>query len=370
MDFGLSEEQRLLQDTFRNYLADQLPPNRVRALCDGGRADQRALWAALAELGAAGILIPEEHGGSELALLDAALVAEELGRTVAPTPFLASGILAPIALAEAGTPEQCKEWLPRIATGELCVGAAVTESYARREGAGVRLNGARLYGNALLALDVPGADYLLIATVAGQLAWVPADAPGLERETLATIDRTRHTAELRFDGVEPVTLLGGPEPRTPAVRRILDAGRAVLAADTLGAAESMLNQAVAYAQERVQFERVIASFQAVKHLCAEMVAELEPARSLAWYAAHAFHALPDSAPLAIVHAKAHLNEVASHVADLATQVHGGIGYTDEHNLHLWFKRIGLNRQLLGGPEFLRERAAQLQGFTETDPQVH
>jgi len=366
VDFGLSEEQRLLQDTFRAYFADRIPLTRVRALCGEDTAGQRTLWTALAELGAAGILVPEAHGGSGLGLLDAALAAEELGRALAPTPFLSTAVLAPVAFAELGTPEQCEEWLPRIATGAARVGTALTESYARREGAGVHFDGGRLEGKALVSLDVPDVDYLLVATDGGRLAWVAADAPGLEFEILATIDRTRRTGEIRFRGVEAMSMLGDRETPTTALPRILDAGRAVLAADTLGAAESMLDQAVAYAQQRMQFGRPIASFQAVKHMCAEMVAELEPARSLVWYAAHAFLAVPEAAPLAIAHAKSHLDEVASQVADLATQVHGGIGYTDEQNLHLWFKRIGLNRQLLGGPTLLRERAAQLQGWGEVD----
>lgn len=367
MDFGLSDEQRLLQDTVRTFLRDQLPATRVRALCEGETAGRREIWRALAELGVAGIAIPPQYGGSGLPLLDAALVAEELGRCVAPVPFLSTAVLAPVAFAEAGTPEQCAAWLPQIATGALCVGAALTESYAEREGGGVRSEAGRLEGKALLALDVPHADYLLVATTASQLAWVTSGAPGLEVEPLATIDRTRHTAELRFRGVEPAAWIGGPATQRAALERILDAGRAALTFDVLGAAEAMLDQAVAYAQERVQFGRVVASFQAVKHLCAEMVAELEPTRSLAWYAAHAFHALPDAAPLAIAHAKSHGSDVATQVADLATQVHGGIGYTDEQNLHLWFKRIGLDRQLLGGPAVLRDRAARLQGWVEADP---
>ncbi len=363
MDFGLSEEQQLLQSTFRSYLADQVPTPRVRELTEGGPEALAALWRRLAELGAAGVLIPEEYGGSGLALLDAALVAEEFGRAVTPAPFLANAVLAPTALREAGTPEQQKEWLPRLASGEIRVGIAFTESYQRRENAEVAFDGRGLTGKALLALDLPGADFALVATRDHKLAWVSCEAPGLTIEALSSIDRTRRLAELRFEAVEPATVLGGPESRALAIERVLDAGRAALAADTLGACQAMLDQAVAYAQDRRQFGRAIASFQAVKHLCAEMVADLEPARSLVWYAAHAFDALPEDAAAAIAHGKAHISEVGTRLADLATQVHGGIGYTDEQNLHLWFKRIGLSRQLLGGPGFLRERAAQLQGLS-------
>ena len=143
---------------------------------------------------------------------------------------------------------------------------------------------------------------------------------------------------------------------------MVDAGRVAVAADLLGAAERCLEKAVEYAKQREQFGRLIGSFQAVKHMCAEMAAELEPARSLVWYAAHAWTELPGEASLMAAHAKAHLAEIATEIARTATEVHGGIGFTDDHDLHLWFKRVGLDRQLLGGPALLREHAARLQGW--------
>ena len=156
--------------------------------------------------------------------------------------------------------------------------------------------------------------------------------------------------------------IGEPGGASAACGRMLDAARVALAADTLGASERALELAVAYALQRKQFERVIGSFQAVKHLCAEMVAELEPARSLVWYAAHAFDAAPEEASRMALHAKAHLSEIGPFIVRTATEVHGGIGFTDEQNLHYWFKRVGVNRQLLGSPEALREQAARLQGW--------
>ena len=160
-------------------------------------------------------------------------------------------------------------------------------------------------------------------------------------------------------GVAPEAVYRGA---ADAIARTLDAGRIALAADTLGACEAMIEQAVDYAKQRRQFDRVIGSFQAVKHMCAEMMAELEPARSLLWYAAHAFDALPQEAPLMACHVLAHVSEIGREIASVSTQVHGGIGWTDEQNLHFWFKRIGVARHLLGGPEQLRRRAAALQGF--------
>ncbi len=362
MDFGLSEEQRLLEETFRSWLAEHAPITRVRELVAAKADPLGALWPELAELGAAGVLIPEEYGGSGLSCLDAGLIAQALGRAVTPAPFLGSAVMAPTALRLAGTPAQQAEWLPRLATGAVRIGVAATEVYSRREGAEVRLEGGRLVGTALFAIDVPGADAILVAAGTDDLLLVPADADGLTVERLTTVDATRAVAELVFDGVRPAEVLAGPGAAGPAIECMLDAGRAALAGDLVGASEAMLEQAVEYAKQRTQFGRVIGSFQAVKHLCAEMAAELEPVRSLFWYAAHAQTALQDEAPLAIAHAKAHASEVATAIAKTATEVHGGIGFTDEQNLHLWFKRIGLDRQLLGGPEVLRERAAHLQGW--------
>ncbi len=364
MDFGLSDEQRLLQRTFQDWLAEHAPITRVRELSESKTAERelRELWRRLAELGAAGVLIPESYGGSGLGLLDAALIAEEFGRAAAPLPFLGSAVLAPVALMEAGSEEQRRNLLPRLASGELLIGVAATETYSVREGAGVRATGDRLSGKSLFAIDLPGADWLLVAAGRRDLFLVDASAAGVEIEELRTVDRTRRVAEVRLADVQPHARIGEPSGAGPAIERMLDAGRAILAADTVGAAESMLDQAVAYAKQRKQFDRVIASFQAVKHLCAEIAAELEPTRSLFWYAAHAFDGVRGEAALVIAHAKCRADEMGRFAARTATEVHGGIGFTDEQNLHVWFKRIGLNGQLLGGPDALRERAAALQGW--------
>jgi alkylation response protein AidB-like acyl-CoA dehydrogenase len=216
-----------------------------------------------------------------------------------------------------------------------------------------------------MVLDGPGADHFLVPVDEGaSLAWVDAQAAGLGCTRLRSIDRTRGFAELAFDGTEVSEWIGERGAATAATRRMLDAGRVILAADILGASERTIELAVAYAMQRKQFDRVIASYQAVKHLCAEMVAELEPARSLVWYAAHAFDAVPEEATLMASHAKAHLSEIGPFIVRTATEVHGGIGFTDEQNLHYWFKRVGVDRQLLGHPDLLREEAARLQGWID------
>jgi alkylation response protein AidB-like acyl-CoA dehydrogenase len=364
MDFALSDEQQLLADTVRRYLDEECPITRVRELVANAPGQDGGTWKALSELGLAGLLVPEEHGGSGLSLLDAAVAAEALAWGVAPSPFLGSAVMAPIAIRAAGSPEQQARWLPRLATGDCRIGVAATEVVATRDGAGVEERDGKLHGTALMVLDGPDADAYVVPLGAGgsRLALVEAGAANLAVRGLKTIDRTRGFAELAFSGTEVAEWLGDEAAATAATRRMLDAGRVILAADILGASERALDLAVAYAMQRKQFERVIASFQAVKHLCAEMAAELEPARSLVWYAAHAFDEVPGEATLMACHAKAHLSEVGPFIVRTATEVHGGIGFTDEQNLHYWFKRVGVDRQLLGTPEAVREEAARLQGW--------
>ena len=367
MDFDLSEEQQLLEQTLRRYLEDELPIARIRELVAEAPGRDAGTWSALAELGVAGILVPETHGGSGLGMLDAAVAAESLAWGVAPAPFLGSAVMTPVALLAAGSVDQQARWLPRIATGDCRVGVAATELVSRREDAGVSARDGRLTGRALMVIDANEADAFLVA-VAGSgvegasLALVDAAARGLTVCGLKTIDRTRGFAELVIDDAEVLEWVGEPDAAGPATERMLTAAHVVLAADILGASERAIELAVAYAGQREQFDRVIASFQAVKHMCAEMVAELEPARSLVWYAAHAWDEAPHESQLMALHAKSHLADIGQRIVRTATEVHGGIGFTDEQNLHYWFKRVGVDRQLLGGPEQLRDRAATLQGW--------
>jgi len=361
MDFGLSEEQRLLDDTVRRFLAERLPIARVRELRDDEAAFDAAAWKELAALGVVGCLVSEAHGGAGLGVLDAAVIATALGHGAAPLPFLSSAVLAPLLFEALGSAAQQQRWLPRLAAGETRVAVAAAECVERRQDAGVRHANGRLSGVALFVPDGIGAEAFLVPA-GGDLWLVPADAARLEVAPLVTIDATRPLAELRFRDVAPAQRLGPAGGAGAALAHAIDVARVVLAADVLGCCDRALELAVAYAQQRRQFDRPIASFQAVKHLCAEMVAELEPARSLLWYAAHAFDALPREAPLMACHVLAHVSEIGREIASVSTQVHGGIGWTDEQNLHFWFKRIGAARHLLGGPEHLRDRAARLQGF--------
>jgi alkylation response protein AidB-like acyl-CoA dehydrogenase len=363
MEFALSSDQRMLQESLERMLARACPLERVRQAAEAKAPVARDVWDALVELGAAGILSPESFGGAGLSLLDAALVSEMLGRHVAPVPFIGSAVLAPLALIGAGSEAQQREWLPKLASGQALAGIAISEVIAgARDGAGVTAKDGRLSGTALFVLDFAEADIFIVADRSGQLHLVNADAAGLTKIALTTIDAMRAIGELRFDSVTAEPLASGDAGATLA--RTRDAGWVLLAADTLGASTRMIEKAVGYAKERQQFGRAIGSFQAVKHMCAEMAAELEPCRALVWYAAHAFDAIPAEASLTAAHAKAHTSEIGRFVARTATEVHGGMGFTDLLGLHYWFKRIGLNRQLLGGPERVRHLAARMQGFVD------
>jgi alkylation response protein AidB-like acyl-CoA dehydrogenase len=356
MRFALSEDQKLLQASIGKALEQLSPLERVRRFADEEQETAPDLWGGLTELGLPGLLIAEEHGGLGLGMVEAAIAAEALGAAVAPAPFLGSAVLAPLALTLAGSAQQQALWLPKLAAGEAIAGVAISEAVAgARDGAGVDAVCETLNGKALFALDARGADLLIVADRQGRLHLVTDSA---SQTPMDSIDATRRLTEVTFDAVA-----AAPLASNQALDRLRDAAWIVLAAETLGASQAMLDKAVAYAKERKQFGRVIGSFQAVKHLCAEMAAELEPARALVWYAAYAFDQGLPEAPLMAAHAKAHLSEIGRFVARTSTEVHGGIGITDLLGLHYWFKRIGQNRQLLGGPERVREIAARLQGLT-------
>lgn len=355
MEFGLSQEQILLQDSVNRFLTDQVPLNdTVRKIAAGEESDA-AVWQGLTDLGIAGLLIAENKGGVGLGFLDAVVVAECLGYHATPAPFISTAVMAALTLGAASGQE---DLLASLSTGEKRVGIAFGEAIAARRGGGVTADKKdRLNGKSLFALDTD-ADTYLVATADKNIFLVDANADGLTRNSLTTVDKTRSTCELVYNNV--MAELVCDDVNTLA--RVLDAGRVMMAADTLGAAQSMLDKAVAYAKERKQFNRVIGSFQAVKHMCAEMVANLEPCRSMVWYAAHCLDEVPEEAHLMSCHSKALLSEVGQFVAKTATEVHGGMGFTDLVGLHYWFKRIGFNRQLLGSPEILREEAAICQGL--------
>jgi len=377
MDFGLSDEQELLQRTARDFLARECPTALVREVARSEDGFSRSLHEKMAAMGWTGLVIPEAYGGLGLQMLDLAALCEELGRVVMPGPFLSSSVLATLALMLAGSSAQRKEWLPRLASGEAIGTLALLEESDRLDAAGVSArcsksrNGFRLSGTKLFVTDAQAADFFVTAVRSrGRdengvcLFLVPGGARGVSVKPLESIDLTRRFCEVDLDAVElPASALLADESKGwKVVSRVLDAACVVLAADSLGGAQRALEMSVEYAKVREQFGRPIGSFQAVKHICAEMLSEIEPARSLVWYAAYAYDREPRNAARAAAMAKARLSDVYSRTTNRAVQIHGGIGFTWEHDMHLWFKRAKWNEAAFGDATFHRERLASLSNF--------
>ena len=362
MYFGLSEEQKSLEENINRFLADNASLDIIKAVANGEEDKAQSVHQGILDLGLSGLVIPEEYGGLELDMLFATVVAAALGSGTAPVPYAGSYVMAPLAINLAGSDDQKNQWLPKIAGGECVIGVGLSEYVGAREDAGIEFLNGKLSGRSLFLIDGKNADAYLLANKSGELFLVEASAPGIEVIELTTVDKTRSSIELILKNVD-ADLLSGSDDRS-IIEKVLDAGRIMLAADTVGAAQVMLDKSVAYSLERKQFGRLIGSFQAVKHMCAEMAAELEPCHSMIWHAAHCFDNVPEEARLMACQTKAHISEVGQQVSKTATEVHGGMGFTDELGLHYWFKRIGLNRQLLGSPELIREEAGRIQGFDQ------
>jgi len=373
IDFGLSEEQDSLQRAARDFLAGECPPALVRETAKTPDGVPHALYAKMAELGWMKLVVPEAQGGLGLATLDLAVVLEELGRVAAPGPFFPTQLVIH-ALLRAGSRAQRAAWLPRLVSGQAFATLAYLEESDRHDADGITLaarrtrDGYRLSGTKLFAMSAPGADLLLVAARTGRkdvsLFLVEAGAAGVRVRPEETIDLTRRVGEvqLRDVAVERTALLGREGAGWPLLARLLDLGAIGIAADSLGGAARALEMAVEYSKVRHQFGRPIGSFQALKHMAAEMASEVEPARSLVWYAAYAFDHRPREAARAAAMAKARLGDVYGRTANRAVQMHGGIGFTWEHDLHLWFKRARWNEVAFGDPTYQRERLATIDGY--------
>ena len=362
MYFGLSEEQKSLEENINRFLADNAPLDTIKAVANGEVDKAQEVHKGIIDLGLSGLIIPEEYGGLELNMLFATVVAAALGAGTAPVPFAGAYVMAPLAINLGGDEGQKNQWLPKIAGGECVIGVGLSEYVGAREDAGIEFSNGKLSGRSLFLIDGKNADGFLLANKSGELYLVDASSKGIEVTELTTVDKTRTSIELILKDVDAELLTGSSDKSV--IEKVLDAGRLMLSADTVGAAQVMLDKSVAYSLERKQFGRLIGSFQAVKHMCAEMAADLEPCHSMIWHAAHCLDNVPEEARLMACQTKAHISEVGKQVSKTATEVHGGMGFTDELGLHYWFKRIGLNRQLLGSPELIREEAGKLQGFDQ------
>jgi alkylation response protein AidB-like acyl-CoA dehydrogenase len=376
MDFGLSEEQELLQQSARDFLARECPPTFVREMTRDGDGFSRALHEKMAGMGWTGLVIPEGFGGLGLRMLDLAILSEEMGRAVVPGPF-SSSVLATLSLLSSGATAPKRAWLPRLARGEAVGAVALLEASDWFDPAGVAArcaktrNGYRLNGTKMFVTDAHVADFIIAAfrsrgsDASGVcLFMVPRDTPGVSVAPLRCIDQTRRPCEVTFRNVDvPASArLAGETKGWTVFSRVLNAACVVLAADSLGGAQRALEMSVEYSKVRQQFGRPIGSFQAIKHMCAEMVSEIEPARALVWYAAYAYDHEPRTAAHAASMAKARLSDVHTRTVNRAVQIHGGIGFTWEHDMHLWFKRAQWNASAFGDATYHRERLARLAGW--------
>ena len=359
MYFGLSEDQIFFQDNIKKFLEENSSVDILRKIAADDRTFAKDIHDGIVNLGINGLLVPEEFGGLGLDVLFAAAISESLGHGAGATPFIGSYVMAPIAIIDGGSDEQKQKYLTKIVSNEVKFGVGFSALTGARDNSEIQIKGNKISGRSLFVLDYEYATHFLISDINGCIGIIDAQANGIDLVELKTIDRTRNVCELILKNVD-FEVLELTKSSKNTSEKVIDAGRIMLAADSLGAAQNMIDKAVDYAKERKQFGRAIGSFQAVKHMCAEMVAELEPCYALVWHAAHAQKHMPDEARLMACHAKSHLSDVTKEVAKKSTEVHGGMGFTDLLGLHYWFKRIGLNRQLLGSPERVREEAAYLQ----------
>ena len=360
MDFDLSDEQRMLQQTVSQFLDNECPMAKLRQLFDDEVGFDAVLWKGLAELGVAGIHLPGEYGGSELEILDLAVVAETLGAHAAPVPFL-SHSLASLAISLAGSADQKKRLLPALASGEKIATIAFSEADEvwLPEQWKLAAVGKTLRGLKERVEAAEHADLFVVGLAGGKLGVVDRSAKGVEIQRVESADRTRRLGRVHFEDT-PVELLGAAG--IAAAQRVCDVGLVLLAADAFGGADKLVATSVAYAKNREQFGVIIGQFQALKHQLAEMALEIEPTRALYWYAAHAQDHVPAEASRIASIAKSHICERYQQVARDATEVHGGIGFTWEGDTQIWFKRAMFDRVMLGTPRLLKNRAAKLAGW--------
>ena len=371
MNFGFTEEQELLRKTARDFLGECAAMKRVREVMqDPEMSWDAALWERMAELGWTGLALPEGMGGAGLSLVELCLVLEELGRCLAPVPFLSTAIAAEL-INEVGDEAQRSQWLPGIARGEVRATLAITEKLGSDDPETLELTaeltdeGWKLDGRKLFVPDFGAADLVVVVARTGAaglgLFAVPTEAPGLSSAPMESMDLLRPLSTLSFDGVVVTddALIGAAADAWPSIERALDRARVMICAEMVGGAEKCLEDSVAYAKERVQFGKPIGVNQAIKHKCADMLFEVESAKSITYYAAWSVCEKEPDASLAASMAKSFVGEAFRRVTGENIQIHGGVGFTWEYDCHLYFKRAKSDESWLGGAPEHRERVARL-----------
>jgi alkylation response protein AidB-like acyl-CoA dehydrogenase len=370
MLFEFSDEHGELRRTVRDFLEKDSDEKRVRSLMESEQGYDPTSWSRMAEeLGIVGLIASERHGGAGFGMIELAIVAEEMGRVLLCAPYLSSAVLATNALELAADEAAQNEILPKLALGKAIGTLAFSESAspwdlsaiamsAKSKGDAFELSGEKTY-----VLDGHiASEILVVARADGELALfrVAGDADGLTREVLPPLDPTRRIAALRFEATPAARISSGDI--SGALECALDRTIVALAAEQLGGAQRVLEIATDYAKTRFQFGRPIGSFQVIKHQCADMLVEVEFARSAVYNAAFASDEDPEAASIAARMAKSYCSDAYLHVANRNIQIHGGMGFTWEHSAHLYYKRAKASEVLFGSPGFHRERMAASLGF--------
>ena len=374
MNFSFTEEQEELRRYTRQWLDAQCSMETVRRLMDSERGYEPRHWEAIAEMGWLAMAIPEEWGGAGFSFLELFVLLEEQGRTLFCAPFLSTVVMAASVVEEAGDERQKQQILGAIAEGGLIATVAFTEPNGRWDAEGVTTDARRLseggwalQGSKSFVLDGHIADLLVVAARTDRgvsLFLVPGDAEGVDRKRLETMDQTRKQAEIELRDVRvgADALLGTDGDGWPFLERMMEKAAVGLAAEQVGGAQACLEMAVSYAKVRKQFGRPIGSFQAIKHKCADMLAQVESARSAAYYAGWAVSEDNEERALMASLAKSYCSEAYFASAAENIQIHGGIGFTWEHDAHLYFKRAKSSELLFGDPSLHREKIADQLGL--------
>jgi alkylation response protein AidB-like acyl-CoA dehydrogenase len=375
MNFGFTEDQEALRDATRKFLDDECPTTFVRKMMADDTAHATELWKKIAQLGWLGIIVPEDFGGVGGSFLDLVVILEETGKSLLPGPFFATALLGTPVILVGGSAEQKSTLLPKIVEGSHIVTLALAEKSGRYDAAGVGLpatakgNDFVLSGEKFFVPDAHVADQLIVAARTSQgstpedgvtLFLIDAKAPGVTITQLKTVDMTRRQCHVALQdvGVTRANILGEVGQGWAILRRALDQAMAGMCAEMVGVGQKALDMAVAYAKERVQFGKPIGSFQAVKHKCVDMMVQVENARSLTYYAAWTVDENNEEAKQAVPMAKAYCSDMTKTVASEAIQVHGGIGFTWEHDMHLFYRRGLASEAAFGSAPVHREIVAQ------------
>ena len=376
MNFAFTEDQDSLRDVVRSFVENKSTEEDVRTLMDTESGYDTAVWAQMGgELGLQGLHIPEEFGGQGYGFVELAIVFEEMGRRLLCAPYFATVALAANAIMNAGTNDEKAALLPGIASGETIAALAFTEANGRWDADGITMvakgSGSdwTLDGEKMFVIDGHNADLIVVAArtegTTGEdgisFFTVAGDAAGLTRTPLATMDQTRKQARLEFKGVK-ATPLGAAGAGWAALSKTLDQAAVCLSNEMVGGAQFVLDMSVEYAKVRVQFGRPIGSFQAIKHKCADMLLEVESAKSAAYYSAWAAAEDNEELPVVASLSKAYCSDAYFHSTAENIQIHGGIGFTWEHPAHLYFKRAKSSEILLGDATYHRELLAQRIGI--------